>query len=80
MRKLKNIRFVILILFVIGIPVYKIPAAISDTTYKVIEELDVKVIMRDGVRLSADIYRPDHQGEFPVLLMILKLLQYVFYE
>ncbi len=24
---------------------------------------------RDGVRLDADIYRPDTDGEFPVLLM-----------
>ena len=34
----------------------------------VIEELDVKVEMRDGVRLSTNIYRPDAPGRFPVLL------------
>lgn len=37
--------------------------------YGVIEELDVKVPMRDGVRLSTNIYRPDSPGRFPVLLM-----------
>lgn len=36
--------------------------------YNVIEELDVKVEMRDGVRLSTNIYRPDAPGRFPVLL------------
>jgi len=29
----------------------------------------VKVILRDGVRLSANIYRPDSDGAFPALLM-----------
>jgi predicted acyl esterase len=37
--------------------------------FKVIEEIDVRVPMRDGVRLSTNIYRPDAPGEFPVLLM-----------
>jgi len=37
--------------------------------YKIIEELDVKVTMRDGIRLSTNIYRPDAPGRFPVLLM-----------
>lgn len=29
----------------------------------------VSMLTRDGVRLDADIYRPDAEGEFPVLLM-----------
>ncbi len=37
--------------------------------YKVLEEIDTKVPMRDGVQLSTNIYRPDSPGEFPVLLM-----------
>jgi len=37
--------------------------------YKIIEELDVKVTMRDGVKLSTNIYRPDAPGKFPALLM-----------
>jgi putative CocE/NonD family hydrolase len=36
--------------------------------YPVIYEHDVKVAMRDGVLLRADIYRPQAEGKFPVLL------------
>ncbi len=42
---------------------------VSEASYTVKEELDVKVSMRDGVRLSTNIYRPDAEGKFPVLLM-----------
>ncbi len=42
---------------------------LSQPVYRVIEELDVKVPMRDGVRLSTNIYRPDTPGSFPALLM-----------
>ena len=31
-------------------------------------ETDVAVIMRDGVTLHADVYRPDSPGPFPVIL------------
>src|SRR2546430_1623367 len=31
-------------------------------------EKNVLVPMRDGVRLAADVYRPDREGKFPVLL------------
>src|SRR5579862_4947408 len=31
-------------------------------------ETNVLVPMRDGVRLAADVYRPDREGKFPVLL------------
>lgn len=41
----------------------------SQTTYRVIEELDVKVTMHDGIRLSTNIYRPDTTGKFPVILI-----------
>jgi uncharacterized protein len=40
----------------------------GDSTYSVIEELDTKVEMRDGVRLSANVFRPDAVGRFPALL------------
>jgi putative CocE/NonD family hydrolase len=36
--------------------------------YAVIYEHDVAVKMRDGVTLEADIYRPQAEGKFPVLL------------
>lgn len=32
-----------------------------------IEERDLRIRMRDGVRLAADVYRPDGNGPFPVL-------------
>jgi putative CocE/NonD family hydrolase len=36
--------------------------------YAVIHERDVGVVMRDGVTLRADVFRPDAAGKFPVLL------------
>jgi putative CocE/NonD family hydrolase len=39
------------------------------TNYTVTMHLDVKVPMRDGVNLSADIYLPDATGPFPTVLM-----------
>ncbi len=39
-----------------------------EETYEVREELDVMVPMRDGIRLSTNIYRPDTGGRFPVIL------------
>jgi uncharacterized protein len=40
----------------------------SATPYTVTYERNVLVSMRDGVKLHADIYRPDTEGKFPVLL------------
>jgi uncharacterized protein len=37
---------------------------------KMLEERDVMVAMRDGVKLCIDIYRPDAPGAFPVLVSI----------
>src|SRR4029079_563912 len=37
--------------------------------YKVKMEFNVRVPMRDGVTLSADIYRPDTAGKFPVIVV-----------
>ena len=39
------------------------------TNYEVDMQLDVKIPMRDGVSLSADIYRPNASGKFPTVLM-----------
>jgi predicted acyl esterase len=45
------------------------PAAnLSQPQYKVKCEFNVAIPMRDGVKLSADVYRPDAEGRFPVLL------------
>jgi putative CocE/NonD family hydrolase len=44
-------------------------AEVSQPTYEVKVEMDVKVPMRDGTRLSTNIYRPDAPGRFPVILI-----------
>jgi uncharacterized protein len=41
---------------------------VATQTYGVVFEHNVKVVMRDGVVLRADIYRPQAEGKFPVLL------------
>jgi uncharacterized protein len=38
-------------------------------TYEVKREFDLRVPMRDGVTLSANVYRPDSAEKFPVLLV-----------
>ena len=40
----------------------------SQPQYRVVAEKDVPATTRDGVTLRADIYRPDADGRFPVLL------------
>lgn len=45
------------------------PAKLSQPTYKVIVEHNVRVPMGDGITLSADIYRPDSGERFPALLL-----------
>src|SRR5712691_519090 len=42
---------------------------LSRPTYTVRMEHNVRIPMHDGVELSADIYRPDADGKFPVLLL-----------
>jgi len=43
-------------------------ALLSNPEHSVVMEHNVRVPMRDGVTLSADIYRPDAAGRFPTLL------------
>lgn len=42
---------------------------LSAPTHTVVTERNVRVPMRDGTLLSADIYRPDAPGTFPALLL-----------
>ena len=45
------------------------PAYDREPTYSAMtRDLDVMVPMRDGVKICADIYRPDATGKFPALL------------
>ncbi len=41
----------------------------SEKSYDVKIDFNVRVKMRDGVELSADVYRPDAEGKFPVILV-----------
>ena len=43
-------------------------AARANDSYGVSYEHDTVVVMRDGIKLYADIFRPDAAGKFPVLL------------
>jgi putative CocE/NonD family hydrolase len=43
---------------------------ISQPRYRVKSEKNVPVMMRDGVKLCADIYYPDASGMFPALLAV----------
>jgi hypothetical protein len=45
------------------------PAQVSEPVYRIRAEFHVQVAMRDSVRLSCDIFRPDTVGNFPVILM-----------
>src|SRR6202000_877801 len=44
-------------------------ASLAADSYQIALERDVKVTMRDGIILKADIYRPQADGKFPVLLV-----------
>lgn len=41
----------------------------NQPSHEVRMEFDVRVPMRDGTELSADVYRPDAEGTFPVILV-----------
>src|SRR5215469_3332662 len=43
-------------------------AARAANAYAVTYERDTAVVMRDGIKLYADVFRPDAAGKFPVLL------------
>ena len=47
-----------------------LPYRIIPTPAGIAIEKDVMVPMNDGVRLACNVYRPDKQGEFPVILAI----------
>ena len=42
---------------------------LSQPQYEIKLEFDVKVLMGDGAKLSANIWRPDAEGKFPVIFM-----------
>jgi putative CocE/NonD family hydrolase len=42
---------------------------LSQPTYKAVVDENVQIAMRDGVKLVADVYRPDAPGQFPALVL-----------
>ena len=48
---------------------FAIPSPAQDTNRAFNFEADVKIPMRDGVNLAANIFRPKGEGPFPVILM-----------
>ena len=66
--KFSTVGVIIFISLFYTLPSFCQTKVISESNTAVIEELDVKVSMRDGVRLSTNIYRPNVPGKFPVLL------------
>jgi uncharacterized protein len=64
MKTTRCVRFVVVavVLLVSGV------GAAAEQQYPIIYEHDVKVPMRDGIILRADIYRPQADGKFPVLV------------
>ncbi len=73
MHKRIHVMTLLIILVIAGMPLagrqqaQAAPAA-SEQTYAVKIDFDVRVKMRDGVELSADLYRPEAEGRFPVIL------------
>jgi len=73
MHKRTSILAFLIVLILAGFPVNtqlqaQAAASPSEPAYTVKIDFDVRVKMRDGVELSADLCRPDAEGKFPVIL------------
>jgi hypothetical protein len=72
MTKRISINIFLIAVFIIAIPLagrtQTQAAAAAEPAYTMKIDFDVRVKMRDGVELSADLYRPDAEGKFPVIL------------
>ena len=44
------------------------PEALSQPQFKIVVEKDVQIPMRDGSYVVADVFRPDADGQFPILM------------
>lgn len=53
--------------FILGLQFFLFPLLAQDS-FEVQEEIGVRAEMRDGIELVADIFRPDSNQQFPVLL------------
>ena len=62
-------RWLLCLLSFLFTPFLTASASLAADSYPIVLERDVKVAMRDGIILKADIYRPQADGKFPVLLV-----------
>lgn len=53
-----------------GVPQLAVQPQASQTPYRIKIEKNVRIPLRDGVTLAADVYRPDAEGLFPALVQI----------
>lgn len=53
----------------VRLPFKEIPSSTPDRSDQVTDQHDIMIPMRDGVRLSADVYLPEGEGPFPVILV-----------
>jgi hypothetical protein len=51
------------------LPFFRIPTETPNLYSRVLVQKNVAIPMRDGVRLYADIYKPETEGKFPVVLI-----------
>jgi hypothetical protein len=79
MKRVKRIYIVVIILVAVGLAGYMLKDAIMSKVvarvlgvpqpkYSVVVDENVMVPMRDGVLLATDVYRPDADGRFPVIV------------
>jgi hypothetical protein len=53
----------------VRLPKAEIDSGTPDRYAEVVVEKDVPIVMRDGVRLYANVYRPQAEGKFPVIII-----------
>ncbi len=54
--------------YLLPVTYYLLPTPIAIAMTKIIQET-ASMLTRDGIRLDADLYRPDTKEELPILLM-----------
>jgi hypothetical protein len=59
---------VLVVVFALIVPLFAAAQVGTGGSYNVKIDFNVRVKMRDGVELSAEVYRPDAAGKFPVIL------------
>ncbi len=61
---MRKVAFFLILVAVISLPGF----LLAEDAFQVRIDFNQRVEMRDGVELSADVYRPDTEGRFPVIL------------